>query len=724
MSQENKRLYDISEMPTRNPLQWDILIIVLLTILASVFLIIPALKLYNIIHPINYIPYILLLLFLPGYAFLAANNPLFSQKNIIKRVVSSVIVSLFITVFLALLITYTQLKTYNHYMIYILILFTIILSLVAFIKRGKHHQVHYIEPHDRENPVSPVKYEIIQKQPLHEEEISEDQILNTTESQEILKKPPRRKEKTETLTKPPKREITPKVTPVDTESKEAVDPTESLGSESEPAIFIKPANKESKTEKPVLKIIKDDETERDMLKIIKDYDLEDVFDDETEKEMLKIIKDHDLEDFDDETEKEMLKIIKDYDLEDVFEAKPVDDSQNRIPIEETIRKIRNQTQPSEVRETPVNELKISTHTSEVEESSKEHKISSKEANSKVEPANTASKVEPTKTASKPNTTKPPRKTDKPSKGSGDEPPRGSDEKSSSKFAYLDLLLVLLVTVFCMAFIFIPSLNDSIYKTVLSFFLILFLPGYGFVAMIYPRIKDISSAYRLIFSFGISYLLTAVIALALDYTSYGNNYDYILLILSLLTVIFTLIALLIRWRVPCDDRFFVDSITPGTGNRNMYGVIILAVVVLLLAVPSYTWMYTANNTSVKGYSEFYVLGPNGTNITNYPDNLTYGENGTVTIVLVNHENTNTSYQIVTTSNKTIINTMNLTLQANEKREIPYNFTAGESGMKKLEFLLYKLPDLDNVYESAGFWLNIVTVQSSANATETTYNLTDY
>lgn len=659
MSQENKRLYDISEMPTRNPLQWDILIIILLTILSSVFLIIPALKLYNVIHPLNYIPYILLLLFLPGYAFLAANNPLFSQKSLIKRIVSSVIVSLFITVFLALLITYTQLKTYNHYMIYILIVFTIILSLVALIKRGKHHQVHYIGPDDR--PVSPVKYEVIQKQsPAHEEEISEDQILNTAkpESQESLKKPPRREEKNEPLTKPPKKERTPKLEkqkPVDTESKETVndeDPTESLVRESEPTIFIKPVNKESKTEKPILKIIKDDETE-----------------------------------------KEMLKIIKDYDLEDVFEAKPENDSPKSKPIEETIKEIKKQTQTMEVEETPKNELEIPSHTHDPKEE--------------------------------------PRKPDETSKGSGDKfphgpgdkPPRGSDEKHSSKFAYLDLILVLLVTVFCMAFIFIPSLNSSIYKTVLSFLLILFLPGYGFVAMIYPRIKDISSAYRLIFSFGISYLLTAVIALALNYTSYGNNYDYILLILSLLTVIFTIIALFIRWRVPGEDRFFVDSITPRTGNRNIYGVIILVVVVLLVAVPSYTGMYTTNNTDVKGYSEFYVLGPNGTNITNYPDNLTYGENGTVTIVLVNHENTNTSYQIVTTSNKTIINTMNLTLQPNEKREIPYNFTAGESGTKKLEFLLYKLPDLNNVYESAGFLLNIVTVQSSANTTGTTYNYSE-
>jgi len=66
---------------------------------------------------------------------------------------------------------------------------------------------------------------------------------------------------------------------------------------------------------------------------------------------------------------------------------------------------------------------------------------------------------------------------------------------------------------------------------------------------------------------------------------------------------------------------------------------------------------------------------------YPTNLTTGENGTVTIVLVNHENEETNYRIVITSNQTVIDELNVTLKPDEKKEIPYTFTVGTPGIKK-------------------------------------------
>jgi len=107
--------------------------------------------------------------------------------------------------------------------------------------------------------------------------------------------------------------------------------------------------------------------------------------------------------------------------------------------------------------------------------------------------------------------------------------------------------------------------------------------------------------------------------------------------------------------------------------------VLVIIALLIAVP--TAFNFMNNEENVTSTEFYLLGPDGNKLTNYPTNLTTGENGTVTIVLVNHENEETNYRIVITSNQTVIDELNVTLKPDEKKEIPYTFTVGTPGIKK-------------------------------------------
>jgi uncharacterized membrane protein len=56
------------------------------------------------------------------------------------------------------------------------------------------------------------------------------------------------------------------------------------------------------------------------------------------------------------------------------------------------------------------------------------------------------------------------------------------------------------------------------------------------------------------------------------------------------------------------------------------------------------------------------------------------------------------------NNTTLKQDNITLQNSQKMEIPLNFTAGTPGQRKMEFLLYKLPD-ENPYQSRSFWIKI-------------------
>jgi uncharacterized membrane protein len=531
----------------------DLLMVLILTLITVICLLVPGL---NINTPFIYIPYILLLLFLPGYSLLAATNPEFAQYSLIKRAILSVLLSLVFSILIAALLTYTPLKILNEIIVYFMGAFTIILLLVAIMKRKSYHYVHFIEPFGEPAPDQGLaRFEELEPPLPHVEDQKEEELKGDT------------------------REIN---------------------------------SDEPEQDRPALK--------------------------EVVTEPIKINKG------------EIKKINKD-------EMKPIES--------------------------------------------------------------------------------------KPKKRPKRRPPRRS--------AYLDLIIVLVLTIVCTAIILYPGLNRTIFdgvtvNTIVGLFLMLFLPGYALISAVNPRKYDLNILTRLVLSFGISYFLTTVVGLVLPYTSLGNGLDPILQVLSGLTLIFIVAAFVMRIRTPQEDRFGVGlgrspstTITPypktdspssettshsptttpsptgGHRNRNILMVGVVVIIALLIAAPTaFNFMNTGENVTS---TEFYVLGSDGNKLTNYPTNLTPGENGTVTIVLVNHENEETNYRIVATSNQTVIGEINVTLKPDEKKEIPYTFTVGDPGTKKIEFFLYKLPNINDVYHSYNFWITILELVNETVESET-------
>ncbi|MBI5680711.1 MAG: DUF1616 domain-containing protein [Methanobacterium sp.] len=106
-----------------------------------------------------------------------------------------------------------------------------------------------------------------------------------------------------------------------------------------------------------------------------------------------------------------------------------------------------------------------------------------------------------------------------------------------------------------------------------------------------------------------------------------------------------------------------------------------------------------------FTEFYILGPDE-KAGGYPTNLTLGESGNVIVGVVNHEYTTTTYKLMITLNNKTLKDENITLANNEKREIPFKFTAARTGVnQELKFLLYKLPDNSTVYRSLHLFVSV-------------------
>lgn len=570
----------------------DLMVVLALTLISYICLLVQALELYTLPSLINYIPYTFLLLFLPGYALLSAENPLFIQKSILNRVGLAIAVSLILSILIALLLTYTPLKVASNIIFYIIIAFTITLTLTAAIRRRKNHTVRFIDSED-EKPTP--GYNHIKKEPKNVE--LEIERIESTSPEE-------------------KNDFQAKLSAMKNRSPRGEEKEKEIASA---GMAIK---------------------------------------------------------------KKEIKVGK-------------GESESDLP--------RPQLKPQKQVETASTQ------------------------DTTVKPGAVLNKDIPDKPVNKPIPDKPlPDKTrsNNTKKSVPDKPRKSAPTPSPSRrpFLYYDLLLVFLTTVISLAFLLVPGLNNTIWTSLLGLFLMFFLPGYALIAVIYPKIGDLHGGKRLIFSFGVSYLLTALIGLILNYIPLGNtlntlgsHLNIILLGLSILTLIFISAAYLARRRVPRDNCFQLDlrgacrnikgGLTGETRNRNLFSVAVFIVIMLMVSLPAYEIMKPSEQT-VQSYSEFYVLGPDGNNITEYPNNLTSGENGMVTMVLVNHENQETSYQITTTSNQTVMDEINVILQPNEKKEIPYNFTAGEPAVKKLEFLLYKLPDVNVVYLSQSFMVNIV------------------
>ena len=255
------------------------------------------------------------------------------------------------------------------------------------------------------------------------------------------------------------------------------------------------------------------------------------------------------------------------------------------------------------------------------------------------------------------------------------------------------------------------MNQTPIRTVLGILLVLFLPGYSLIAALFPRKGDLDSIERVALSFGLSIAVTPLIGLALNYTPWGIRLDPILICLVAFTLSMCLIAHLRRRSLPDNEKFSVNfgqffaklRRSFQTESRTEKILTIVLVLSILLAIGTVAFVILQPKQGEK-FTEFYLLGPDG-KASNYPTNLTVGENATVVVGIVNHEYATTNYHLVVRVDNNTIQEGNITLADKEKTEIPISFTAATVGQKKMEFVLYKLPDTTNPYRNLHLWYTV-------------------
>lgn len=274
----------------------------------------------------------------------------------------------------------------------------------------------------------------------------------------------------------------------------------------------------------------------------------------------------------------------------------------------------------------------------------------------------------------------------------------------------DLIFTLVISALCLIFLLIAPLNQ-ILSGILGSFLIIFLSGYALVAAVFPSKQKINLTERIGLSFILSLLSTLIIGLILYFIGFNGNLNLIIMLLSFLTIIGSILSYMRRLEIPLNEQFYpeindnlnnIKKFVWNNGNRK--GKLSVLLIILLIVSIGTTIYLVAYPNPGESFTEFYLLGPNG-KATDYPTNLTSGTNGKVIIGIVNHEHQNTTYKMVVTSNGNKINERNIKLTDGQKMDINYSFVPAGMGKKKIEFLLYKLPDEKNAYLSLNLNVNV-------------------
>lgn len=318
----------------------------------------------------------------------------------------------------------------------------------------------------------------------------------------------------------------------------------------------------------------------------------------------------------------------------------------------------------------------------------------------------------------------------------------------------------------------PVVKETPLRIVLGLSFVLFLPGYAFVAALFPekgspnnkaptdqpsietnseksstrteriRNEGIDGIERVALSFGLSIAISPLIGLGLNFTPFGIRLVPIVFAIGGFTLITTAVAAVRRAALPPEERFqvpfkqwyttiYTELFEPETRADQLLNVVL--VVSLLLAVSSVAYA-VAVPKSGESFSEFYLLTENESSdltASNYPSNFSVGESKPLVVGITNNEHQSETYDVVvqlqrvrTTNNSTkvlaheSIENFRTQLATNETWTQKHSVTPTMSGTRlRLVYLLYKdgvpsQPTIENAYRETHLWVNVSSSSTSA------------
>ena len=264
----------------------------------------------------------------------------------------------------------------------------------------------------------------------------------------------------------------------------------------------------------------------------------------------------------------------------------------------------------------------------------------------------------------------------------------------------NILVVLLI-------IFILLLPSFAGRIILGLPFLLFFPGYTLILALFPKKDQIGNIERLALSFGLSIATVPLIGLILNYTPIGITLHSTLFSITGFIFIVSVIAWFRRRGLDGADRISININLkiPAWGETRLDRTLSVIMVMIIIASIGILAYAIANPKVGEKFSEFYILNLDG-QASDYPTNILIGEEASVLLGVVNHEQETVDYLVTIVVSQSIYSELQVLSIANDdKWEQVVSFSASSSGDdQKIEFLLYK-DSQEEVYHSLHLWVDV-------------------
>ena len=320
----------------------------------------------------------------------------------------------------------------------------------------------------------------------------------------------------------------------------------------------------------------------------------------------------------------------------------------------------------------------------------------------------------------------------------------------------DLAVVISLAILTIFAVVTPIVNETPLRILLGLPFVLFLPGYAFIAALFPeagepptaesvdspeaqsRLRDrgIDGIERVALSFGLSIAIVPLIGLVLNFTPWGITLVPILLSVSGFTIACALIAYGRRLQIPEDTRFRVpykawyeaaydEIFNPVDRTDATLNILLAASILLAFATVGFAIMVPPQGEQ---FTEFYILTEDNDGelvAANYPTEFIEGEGQEVILGIENNEHEEVTYTVViqlqeeshennetTVLDRSELDRFEVTLEHNETWREPIIVTPDMTGEDlRLQFLLYDTDDApteadrESAYRDLHLWIDV-------------------
>jgi len=261
---------------------------------------------------------------------------------------------------------------------------------------------------------------------------------------------------------------------------------------------------------------------------------------------------------------------------------------------------------------------------------------------------------------------------------------------------------------------ILAIPDSFARVVIGLLFILFFPVYALISFLFPKEDDLGIIERMALSFGLSIAITPLIGLGLNYTPFGIRLGPILTCITAFNIVFAFLTEYRRnsvegayYPVQPEKLIAMSRSAFKGGSKIDRALTVILVISIAASLIALAYVIAVPKQGEK-FTEFYILGPGG-QASDYPTNLTTGENASLIIGIANHEYQQIYYGMelwlvnaTFIDNQTQVHQMyffdsfNVTLDSippniegnwTPQWEMDYSFAVDIEGVYKMWFLLY-------------------------------------